>query len=341
MISDPAPFRRSFHTRDAEEARAHLRSQGFQLDIPAHEARYTDTVINGVSLPGLYLGYLQYGAASEIRVDPSRDDYRILPPIQGSLGAVIGGDEVSSRPGRAILTSPTLSKLVRSERGSSWLNIFMRGPALRRHLAALLSEPLTLPLEFAPVIDLAAGYGRSLVDYVLSAIADLDQNARLMNPITTSLFEQFVMIGLLHAHPHNYTARLYRPWPKIGPRDVTRAIDYIEANLDMAIGLPEIVVASGVPGRTLIQHFRDFKGSSPMRYLRTARYQRVRDALSRAEPEERITKIAVRWGFSHMGRFSVDYRRRFGETPSATLRRARNAPAPSMAHRPEIAAPRS
>ena len=81
MSGDLAPLRRSFRTRDSEEARAYLRSQGFRLDIPAREARHTDTVINGVSLPGLYLGYLQYGAASEIRADLSRDDYRILPTI--------------------------------------------------------------------------------------------------------------------------------------------------------------------------------------------------------------------------------------------------------------------
>jgi transcriptional regulator GlxA family with amidase domain len=106
--------------------------------------------------------------------------------------------------------------------------------------------------------------------------------------------------------------RLERP---AAPRDVKRAIDYIEANLGAAIGLPEIVAASAVPGRTLIQHFRDFKGTSPMRYLREARFERVREALNRAEPEGSITEIAARWGFSHMGRFSADYRRRFGEPP--------------------------
>ena len=113
-------------------------------------------------------------------------------------------------------------------------------------------------------------------------------------------------------------------------RDVKRAIDYIEANLGTAIGLPEIVAASAVPGRTLIQHFRDFRGTSPMRYLRTARYEKVREALNQAEPEESIAGIAARWGFSHMGRFSADYRRRFGEPPSVTLRRARHAQAQSM-----------
>jgi len=116
----------------------------------------------------------------------------------------------------------------------------------------------------------------------------------------------------------------------VTPRDVKRAIDYIEANLDAAVGLSEIVAASGVPGRTLIQHFRDFKGTTPTRYLRSARYEKVREALRRAEPEESITEIAARWGFSHLGRFSVDYRKRFGEPPSATLRRAPNAPTQSM-----------
>ena len=61
-----------------------------------------------------------------------------------------------------------------------------------------------------------------------------------------------------------------------------------------------------------------------MRYMRTARYQKVREALSRAEPEESVGDIAAKWGFSHMGRFSVEYRRRFGETPSETLRRRRS-----------------
>jgi AraC-like DNA-binding protein len=87
--------------------------------------------------------------------------------------------------------------------------------------------------------------------------------------------------------------------------------------------LPEIVAACGVPGRTLIQHFRDFKGTSPMRYVRSARYEKVREVLCRAEHGQSVTEIAARWGFSHLGRFSVEYRRRFGESPSETLRQRR------------------
>ncbi|HEX2216571.1 MAG TPA: helix-turn-helix domain-containing protein, partial [Xanthobacteraceae bacterium] len=90
----------------------------------------------------------------------------------------------------------------------------------------------------------------------------------------------------------------------------------------------DLVRASGVPGRTLFQHFRDSRGSSPIRYLREARFQKVRETLVNADPAEKVTAIATRWGFSHLGRFSVEYRRRFGESPSDTLRRRRSAAAP-------------
>jgi hypothetical protein len=55
-----------------------------------------------------------------------------------------------------------------------------------------------------------------------SAIADLDRAVPLLNPITTGLFEQFIIVGLLLAHPHNYSDALGRTRQSIAPRDVRR-----------------------------------------------------------------------------------------------------------------------
>ena len=66
-----------------------------------------------------------------------------------------------------------------------------------------------------------------------------------------------------------------------------------------------------------------FRGTSPMRYLRRARFERVHQALRAASADDVVTQIAVAHGFTHMGRFSVDYQKQFGESPSATLRRPR------------------
>ncbi len=144
------------------------------------------------------------------------------------------------------------------------------------------------------------------------------------NEIARSAFEQFVLTALLLSHSHNYAEALRRREKTVASRDVKRAVDYIEGHVNDPIGLHDIVAASGVPGRTLLKHFQDFRGTSPMRYLRRAPFERVQQALRRASEEEGVIDIAAAHGFTHMGRFSIEYRKLFGESPSDTLRRGRN-----------------
>jgi AraC-like DNA-binding protein len=59
-----------------------------------------------------------------------------------------------------------------------------------------------------------------------------------------------------------------------------------------------------------------------MRYVRDLRMQRVRAELA-CGTVKCVAECALRWGFAHPGRFSIEYRRRFGESPSSTLARAR------------------
>jgi AraC-like DNA-binding protein len=211
---------------------------------------------------------------------------------------------------------------MRSEPGATRLNIVLRRDAMAHQLVALLGMTPKTALEFAPSLDLRDGHARSLARFARLAITELERpDSILLEPMTARSFREFFATALLLHQPHNYSDRLKRLELRVMPRDVKRAIDYMDANLDAAIGLAEIVAAVGVPGRTLIQHFREFKGTSPLRYLRDTRYQRLREALSRAEPEQTVTELALNWGFTHMGRFSVEYRKRFGESPSQTLRR--------------------
>jgi AraC-like DNA-binding protein len=317
--------RQVFATRDPEQARAFVALRGFLLDVPPRDG--VDMQLDGVYSPGFCLLHLGYGAAAEVRTTRDFDDYRFVAPSRGRLRAVLADDEVAYEPGTAMLVSPTFDNVVRVERDTAALNIILSGVELRRHLGALLGDPLKPPLEFAARVSLRDGWGRSLARFARLAMAELRRPRSILSePMVAGSFREFVTTTLLLHQPHNYSEQLRRLERPATPRDVKRAIDYIEANLDAAIGLPDIATACGVPGRTLSHHFRDFRGTSPMRYLRTARYEKVRDALTRADPEESVAEIAERWGFTHMGRFSVDYRTRFGEPPSATLRRGRNGP---------------
>ena len=128
--------------------------------------------------------------------------------------------------------------------------------------------------------------------------------------------------ALLLFQPHNYSEALRRVERRVAPGDVRRALDFIHANLAQPLTLADVVAVSGVPGRTLLKHFRDARGVSPMRYVRDLRMQRVREELASGLATQ-VVDCAMRWGFAHPGRFSVEYRCRFGESPSATLAKGR------------------
>jgi transcriptional regulator GlxA family with amidase domain len=58
-------------------------------------------------------------------------------------------------------------------------------------------------------------------------------------------------------------------------------------------------------------------------FLRIERLDAARDALRSPMRGETVTTIAIAFGFTELGRFSVIYRELFGEVPSATLGRAK------------------
>jgi AraC-like DNA-binding protein len=327
MAVDASPLlerRQIFHSREPEQAREFLHAKQFGLEVAHRMAGQLDVRINGVYLPGMYIGYIEYGAPVTVQANPGRDDYWIQLPVRGHLEATIGREVVVCDRGHASISSPNRESRVRSDTGSARINVSLTNAAVTRQLAGLLGEPPDAPLVFEAAMRMTAGYGQSFARYIGLAVAEFENaGSMLSSAIAMSHFEQLIMTGLLLSHPHSYADALRRLDRPLKLCDVRRAIDFMRANLDQPITLADIAVASRVPGRTLFKHFREEEGSSPMRYLRNARFSRVREALRQAGPEQSVTDIAIRWGFTHMGRFSAEYRRRFGETPSATLKRRR------------------
>ncbi|HSU05310.1 MAG TPA: helix-turn-helix domain-containing protein [Acetobacteraceae bacterium] len=105
------------------------------------------------------------------------------------------------------------------------------------------------------------------------------------------------------------------------PRSVRRGLEAMHADLEREWSVADLAVAAGVSARTLQRQFREFLGKTPGTVLRDIRFERARRALLRGLPNTRIMEVALGCGLSHFGRFSVDYRRRYGETPSQTLQR--------------------
>ncbi|PXY28641.1 helix-turn-helix transcriptional regulator [Prauserella flavalba] len=100
------------------------------------------------------------------------------------------------------------------------------------------------------------------------------------------------------------------------------AVDLIEAGPERPHTAGSLAAAAGVGTRALQGGFRRQLGMTPTEYLRDARLRRVREELLALDPQVgAVARVARRWGFRHLGRFSGWYRDRFGESPAQTLRR--------------------
>ncbi|MFJ8010925.1 helix-turn-helix transcriptional regulator [Streptomyces sp. NPDC096339] len=84
--------------------------------------------------------------------------------------------------------------------------------------------------------------------------------------------------------------------------------------------------AADVSVQSLREGFRRHLNTTPLAYLRSVRLALVRRdlvAVAEGRAPGNVTGVALRWGFTHLGRFTGYYRATYGETPSQTLRNAR------------------
>jgi transcriptional regulator GlxA family with amidase domain len=96
----------------------------------------------------------------------------------------------------------------------------------------------------------------------------------------------------------------------------------IERHAGEPLYIPQICKRIGVTERTLRACFLEQVGVNPKRFLFLRRMSLTRQALRRAEAgTSTVTDIATTYGFWELGRFSVQYKEIFGESPSTTLRR--------------------
>jgi AraC-like DNA-binding protein len=112
------------------------------------------------------------------------------------------------------------------------------------------------------------------------------------------------------------------PATSVGPAYVRRAEEFLVSQLGTPVSLAEVGEVAGISTRTLSRAFRQRHGVGVMGFLKRQRMEAVRRDLLAAEPgSTTVTEVALRYCCTHLGRFSAEYRRRFGELPSDTLRR--------------------
>lgn len=269
------------------------------------------------------LNYLRYGADVLIEPGELTDFYQIQIPISGNATIFNGGREIrTSTTTASILNADRYSKMMWWQ-GCEQLLINVDRKAFQHFAETLLGRHLPGPVVFDPQINLTTKelqVWRRLVSTMFRS-ADEGTHFQATPNLSQLMVEQSMLERFLRLQPSNVSHFLEEPAATATPRHVKRADEFIRANAGESLTIGDIALAAGVAVRTLQLAYRTHRGSSPMKTLAQERLRQARFDLLEHGPTRTIADTAVKWGFTHLGRFSVEYRREFGEAPSVTAKR--------------------
>lgn len=320
IVDDPAPILTS-DREDAEERLSRLFSP-HRLDVVSGALAVTARTLH---LPALTVVDIAHGA--EVDVTPGRlsSYFHVNAVLAGHVRSVCGQDEGVTTTGMAAVLSPDRSSAMRWSHDCRQLAVKIDRRVVDDELAAAMGREPEAPLIFSMTMDTRQGPGRSWLATLLHLVRDAQeaQDTALPAPVARHL-QGIVATKLIYGQPNNYTQELLAPRrERVHPRRVQRVVDLILERPCDPLTSGDLARAAGVSARSLQEAFREHVGTSPMAYLRSVRLAGAREELAAADPADgtSVTDVAHGWGFGHVSRFAEHYRRRYGETPSETLRR--------------------
>lgn len=308
-------------TRDSEAARGFIAHAFAPHSLSVLEGD-VDVQMYYTELPAVGVALLRYGA--KVRVETRLNTwFGAVYPIQGYIEAISPHERCRVGQEAAVALSPSDQLTLTFGEETILLIVKMDRVALERAAIRAFSRPLSGPLVFNMRMDRSEGKVRTFWRLAELLVRELGTaNAGIREASIASQMELLMLQTLLAAQPMRADAGDMSK-PRLAPGYVKMAESYMAAHAADTVDLPALCQAAGVSRRTLYDGFQKYRGISPMLYFKNIRLERVRQDLLRAEDGTSVTDAAMRWGFTQLGRFSGEYKKRFGESPSDTLRFAK------------------
>ncbi len=276
------------------------------------------------NMPGQSIGLSKFAYGVDITIEPEPfDDFvLVLTTLSGQSEICTPSVQSGGGVGTTVLVAPGERSSYCYDSDNSQLVTRIDS----QRIVELAGLMFNLKAWEFPLVSQAINDHRQLAQWH----ASLNQLRQILDPgvsaqsrtLLLPKAEELLILSLLCAQSDQSNARSLMG-TCVSPAYLKRAVAYIEEHAHQAVTLLDIAQAAHCGIRSLHRAFHEWRGVSPMRYLKEVRLRNVRQALLNPSEGDCVTDLATRWGFLHLGQFSVDYRRAFGEKPSDTFRRAR------------------
>jgi AraC-like DNA-binding protein len=270
----------------------------------------------------LTLHRLEYNHS--VQIDPGRLDnfYLIQIPMKGYAEIQCSNQRFISSPEMASLISPEQPLSMMWQGSSPQLVIRIDREDFEHHCRQHLDRWGQRSPVFSPQLDFDTPGGAYVMQLLMMLVGGLLESSHpIHQPLVMRQFESTLLNALLYGIESDVFDQLHaQSTPQVAPYFIKQAEEFIRANMDQPLSVEMLAEQVGVSVRSLQAGFRKYRDTTPMALLRDLRLEQVNAALKHSQGMTSITDVAFRWGFSHLGRFSKDYRQRFNELPSETLR---------------------
>jgi AraC-like DNA-binding protein len=272
------------------------------------------------------LGVIELNALAfggDVRVDaPHIPDYFLVQfTLAGSCALTQAGRTYDMGAGSVAVINPCRPFTKSWSPDARQLLLRIDRGLLQREMLAWTGRDPREPIEF----DQSQAFAMETVatlTHVVHMLCEVlrGESSSLDHPLVRNRVASTVASALLVGLPHNHSPIFDAAESSIAPASVRRAERFIEDNVHKAIGLADVAGAAGISPRALQMAFRRFRDTTPMAHLRALRLDLVRSELARGSDGGSVTSVAIAHGFGSLSRFAADYKARFHESPSETLR---------------------
>ncbi len=306
-------------TRELDEARAAVAQRYCDHQLTMLSGNDVKVVYNHVRGEHISLNVLEYGAEVAINPGELQNFYLLQLPLSGRAKIIHRGEEVYANPQSGTLLNPDRPTDMIWQRDCRKLMVQIDRAFLKQIAYEEIGGTLPGPVRFDPKVDLKGQAGRRLLALSVTAARAIEAGDILSTSQDLNLLalERQLAVTMLETQRSNIS-HLLKERADVSTTHLRRAVEFIRANYYDTITLEDIAQAAQVHHRTLQTAFREQLQMSPMLFLRNVRLDNARFHLLQRHNRASVSEIAYDCGYSHLGRFSRDFRDRFGHAPSQT-----------------------